>query len=44
MIQKTVCDFFEVPIEKLKEPTRKRQFVQARQLSMFLQKNILSHL
>ena len=38
MIQKTVCDFFEVPVEKLKEPTRKRQYVQARQLSMFLPK------
>lgn len=38
MIQKTVCDFFEVPVEKLKEPTRKRQFVQARQLSMFFAK------
>ena len=38
MIQKTVCDYFEVPVEKLKEPTRKRQFVQARQLSMFFAK------
>ena len=38
MIQKTVCDFFEVAVEKLKEPTRKRQFVQARQLSMFFAK------
>jgi chromosomal replication initiator protein len=38
-IQKTVCDFFNVPIEKLKETTRKRQIVQARQLSMFLAKS-----
>lgn len=38
MIQKTVCDYFEVPVEKLKEPTRKRQFVQARQLSMYFAK------
>jgi len=38
-IQKTVCDYFEVPLEKLKEKTRKRQIVQARQLSMFLVKN-----
>lgn len=38
-IQKTVCEYFEVPIEKLKEKTRKRNIVQARQLSMFLAKN-----
>ncbi|MCB9034850.1 MAG: chromosomal replication initiator protein DnaA [Chitinophagales bacterium] len=38
MIQKTVCDYFEVPVEKLKESTRKRQFVQARQLSMYFAK------
>ncbi|MCY7409067.1 MAG: chromosomal replication initiator protein DnaA [Chitinophagales bacterium] len=38
-IQKTVCDYFNVQQEKLKEKTRKRQIVQARQLSMFLAKN-----
>ncbi len=38
-IQKTVCEHFGVPVEKLKEKTRKRQIVQARQLSMFLAKN-----
>lgn len=38
-IQKTVCEYFEVPVEKLKEKTRKRNIVQARQLSMFLAKN-----
>lgn len=38
-IQKTVCDYFNVPVDKLKESTRKRQVVQARQLSMFLAKN-----
>lgn len=38
-IQKIVCEYFEVPIDKLKEKTRKRQFVQARQLSMYLAKN-----
>lgn len=37
-IQKTVCEYFEVPIEKLKEKTRKRAIVQARQLSMYLSK------
>ena len=38
-IQKTVCEHFDVPMEKLKEKTRKRNIVQARQLSMFLAKN-----
>ncbi len=38
-IQKAVCDYFEVPVEKLKEKTRKRAIVQARQLSMYLSKN-----
>ncbi len=38
-IQKTVCEYYEVPIEKLREKTRKRDVVQARQLSMFLAKN-----
>jgi len=38
-IQKTVCEFFDIPVEKLKEKTRKRAIVQARQLSMYLAKN-----
>ncbi len=38
-IQKTVCEYFDVPVEKLREKTRKRQIVQARQLSMYLAKN-----
>ncbi|MCS6990664.1 MAG: chromosomal replication initiator protein DnaA [Chitinophagales bacterium] len=38
MIQKTVCDYFNVPQEKLREKTRKRHIVQARQLSMYLAK------
>lgn len=38
-IQKTVCEHFSVPVDKLKEKTRKRAIVQARQLSMFLAKN-----
>ncbi len=38
-IQKTVCDYFNVPQEKLREKTRKRHIVQARQLSMYLAKN-----
>jgi len=39
-IQKAVCDFFDVPLEKLKEKTRKRAIVQARQLSMYLAKGL----
>jgi chromosomal replication initiator protein len=38
-IQKSVCDYFEVPVDKLREKTRKRAIVQARQLSMYLSKN-----
>lgn len=37
-IQKTVCEYFDVPLEKLKGTTRKRPIVQARQLSMFFAK------
>jgi chromosomal replication initiator protein len=37
-IQKMVCEHFNIQPEKLKEKTRKRQIVQARQLSMFLAK------
>ncbi len=38
-IQKAVCDYYSIPFEKLREKTRKRHIVQARQLSMFLAKN-----
>jgi chromosomal replication initiator protein len=34
-----VCEYFDISIEKLKEKTRKRSIVQARQLSMYLAKN-----
>ena len=37
-IQKLVCDYFDVPYEKLLQKTRKREIVQARQISMFLAK------
>ncbi|MBX2845042.1 MAG: chromosomal replication initiator protein DnaA [Saprospiraceae bacterium] len=37
-IQKTVCEYFNVPVDLLKDKTRKRAVVQARQLSMFLAK------
>jgi len=38
-IQKLVCDYFEVPVEMVKSKTRKREIVQARQISMYLAKN-----
>lgn len=38
-IQKTVCDYYGVQMDNLREKTRKRSIVQARQLSMFLAKN-----
>ena len=38
-IQKAVCEYFNVMPDKLKEKTRKRAVVQARQLSMYLAKN-----
>lgn len=38
-IQKLVCDYFEVPVEMVKSKLRKREIVQARQISMYLAKN-----
>jgi len=37
-IQKMVCGFFDVPYDKLLQKTRKREIVQARQISMYLAK------
>ncbi|MCB0501114.1 MAG: chromosomal replication initiator protein DnaA [Bacteroidetes bacterium] len=37
-IQKVVCEHLEIPLDKLKAKTRKREVVQARQLSMFFAK------
>ncbi len=39
-IQKTVCEYFKIATDLLKDKTRKREIVQARQLSMFLAKNM----
>jgi chromosomal replication initiator protein len=38
-IQRMVCDYFEVPYDKLLQKTRKREIVQARQITMFLAKS-----
>jgi chromosomal replication initiator protein len=37
-IQKMVCEYFDVPYDKLLQKTRKREVVQARQITMFLSK------
>lgn len=37
-IQKMVCEFFDVPYDKLLQKTRKREIVQARQITMYLAK------
>ena len=39
-IQKVVCDYFNLPMEILKSKTRKREVVQARQISMFFAKKM----
>jgi chromosomal replication initiator protein len=39
-IQKVVCDYFDMPVELLKSKTRKREIVQARQLSMYFSKQL----
>ena len=39
-IQKLVCEYFEVPADMVKSKTRKREIVQARQISMYLAKSL----
>lgn len=43
LIVKTVCEHYKVPIDAVKDKTRKRNVVQARQLSMFLSKRFTAH-
>ncbi|MDX9940849.1 MAG: chromosomal replication initiator protein DnaA [Bacteroidales bacterium] len=38
-IQKVVCDYFSIPVEKIHSKTRKREIVQARQIAMFFSKS-----
>jgi chromosomal replication initiator protein len=38
-IQKVVCDYFAMPIDMIKSKTRKREVVQARQITMFFAKS-----
>ena len=37
-IQKMVCEFFDLPYDRLLQKTRKREIVQARQITMYLAK------
>jgi chromosomal replication initiator protein len=39
-IEKTIAEHFNVPLEKIKGQTRKRDIVMARQLAMFMAKNL----
>ncbi|HEY8387142.1 MAG TPA: chromosomal replication initiator protein DnaA [Parasegetibacter sp.] len=38
-IQRMVCEYFDVPYDKLLQKTRKREIVQARQITMYLAKS-----
>lgn len=40
-IQKVVCDYFNLPVDSIQSHTRKREIVQARQLTMYFAKRIV---
>jgi len=42
-IRQTVCEYFNISVEELSSRTRKRQIVQARQIAMYLCRNLLSN-
>jgi chromosomal replication initiator protein len=39
VIQKVVCEFYNIPVDTVKSKTRKREIVQARQIAMFFAKD-----
>lgn len=39
-IQKVICDYFNIPIDSIQSHTRKREIVQARQLTMYFAKKM----
>jgi len=39
-IQKVVCDYFNLPVDSIQSHTRKREIVQARQLTMYFAKKL----
>ena len=42
-VQDAVCEYFNITRDVLKSPSRKRQIVQARQIAMFLSRNMISN-
>ncbi|MGK7388768.1 MAG: chromosomal replication initiator protein DnaA [Candidatus Cyclobacteriaceae bacterium M2_1C_046] len=42
-IQKTISEYFKVPVEALKDKTRKKEIVIARQVAMFFAKDYTNH-
>ena len=42
-VQKAVCEYFNIGREDLLSKSRKRQIVQARQIAMFLSRNLISN-
>ncbi len=42
-IQKTIGEYFSIPIDKINSSTRKREIVQARQLAMYFSKSYTKH-
>ncbi|MCQ2183211.1 MAG: chromosomal replication initiator protein DnaA [Bacteroidales bacterium] len=42
-VQRTVCDYFNITRDDLLSKSRKRQIVQARQIAMYLSRNLLSN-
>ena len=42
-ISKVVCDYFSMPVETLQAKTRKREVVQARQLTMYFSKTMTKY-
>jgi chromosomal replication initiator protein len=39
-IQKVVCEYYKIPVDLMQGKTRKREIVQARQVSMYFSKNL----
>jgi chromosomal replication initiator protein len=42
-ISKVVCDYFNMPVESIQTKTRKREIVQARQITMYFSKNLTKY-
>lgn len=42
-IQKTVSEYFKIPVDQLKDKTRKKEIVMARQIAMFFAKEYTNH-